>query len=131
MHGKLSTELSTSTSLEYPNIPHAKQAECSGFWRGLNVGKVTSHNILYSLPYHTTRYCIKMYKYAEYTVFMQYSCIIIHYLDWINSNRQLLDMQRWKPRKPHAQPMGIGMEWCRKAAESPRKRLEWLSGACG
>ena len=24
-------------AMQYPNIPHAKQAECSGFWQGLNV----------------------------------------------------------------------------------------------
>ena len=23
-------------AVEYPNIPHAKQAECSGFWQGWN-----------------------------------------------------------------------------------------------
>ena len=62
-------------AVKYPNIPHAKQAECSGFWQGLNVAGVslsvysghlpiyvfikrTHHYILCLLPTETTIYCV-------------------------------------------------------------------------
>ena len=54
---------------------------------------------------------------------MQYSCINIHYLNWINSNRQLLDMQRWKPRKPHAQLAGMGEEQQQEGSRKPQEAL--------
>lgn len=51
--------LSTSASLEYPNIPHAKQAECSDFWQKLTSVKVTSFPYPVTIPIycHVTNPC--------------------------------------------------------------------------
>ena len=71
-------------AMQYPNIPHAKQAECSGFWQGVNVAGVTlsvysghlpiyvfikrtHHYILCLLPTETTIYCVYIPRTADRT----------------------------------------------------------------